>query len=139
MPPNPSPTTLMQHALAQAEQAASQAEIPVGAIVVAPDGHTILGRGHNRCIACGLCQAACPNGTIHITTEMVTDPETGKSRRRPILLFGKDFWTRLVNFDLLIETGMISPGDEKLFHFVESAEQAWALLESEYDMNKPAP
>ena len=38
--------------------------------------------GHNRCIACGLCQAACPNGTIHITTEMVTDPETGKSRRR---------------------------------------------------------
>ncbi len=38
--------------------------------------------GHNRCIACGLCQAACPNGTIYITTEMVTDPETGKSRRR---------------------------------------------------------
>ncbi len=36
--------------------------------------------GHNRCIACGLCQAACPNGTIHITTEMVTDPETGKSQ-----------------------------------------------------------
>ena len=51
MSPHPSPTTLMQHALAQAEQAASQAEIPVGAIVVAPDGHTILGRGHNRCIA----------------------------------------------------------------------------------------
>lgn len=38
--------------------------------------------GHNRCIACGLCQAACPNGTIRITTETVTDPETGKSRRR---------------------------------------------------------
>ena len=29
-----------------------------------------------------LCQAACPNGTIHITTETVTDPETGKPKRR---------------------------------------------------------
>ena len=38
--------------------------------------------GKNRCIACGLCQAACPNGTIHITTETVTDPETGKPKRR---------------------------------------------------------
>ena len=38
--------------------------------------------GKNRRIACGLCQAACPNGTIHITTETVTDPETGKPKRR---------------------------------------------------------
>ena len=38
--------------------------------------------GHNKCIACGLCQNNCPNGTIRITTETVTDPETGKSRKR---------------------------------------------------------
>ena len=38
--------------------------------------------GSNRCIACGLCQMACPNGTIHITTEMVTDPVTGKPKKR---------------------------------------------------------
>ena len=37
--------------------------------------------GKNKCIACGLCQSACPNETIRITTEMVTDPETGKSKR----------------------------------------------------------
>ena len=30
--------------------------------------------GHNKCIACGLCQNNCPNGTIRITTETVTDP-----------------------------------------------------------------
>lgn len=35
--------------------------------------------GRNKCIACGLCQSACPNGTIRITTEVVADPETGKS------------------------------------------------------------
>ena len=38
--------------------------------------------GKNKCVACGLCQAACPNGTIKITTETVTDEETGKPRRR---------------------------------------------------------
>mgnify|MGYP000776948394 FL=1 len=41
--------------------------------------------GRNKCIACGLCQSACPNGTIRITTEVVADPETGKSRKRLVL------------------------------------------------------
>jgi hypothetical protein len=58
--------------------------------------------------------------------------QTGKSRRRPILLFGKDFWTKLINFDWLIETGMIGPNDINLFKFVETAEEAWAALEAEY-------
>ena len=39
------------------------------------------GDGNNKCIACGLCQMSCPNGSIRITSEMVTDPETGKSRK----------------------------------------------------------
>ena len=38
--------------------------------------------GRNKCIACGLCQSACPNGTIRLTTETVTDPETGKTKKR---------------------------------------------------------
>ena len=38
--------------------------------------------GNNKCVACGLCQMNCPNGTIRITTETVTDPETGKSRKK---------------------------------------------------------
>lgn len=38
--------------------------------------------GRNRCIACGLCQSACPNGTIRLTTETVADPGTGKTKKR---------------------------------------------------------
>ena len=55
-------------------------------------------------------------------------------RRRPILLFGRDFWSRLIDFELLIDTGMISPGDEQLFHYVETADEAWGLLMKEYDI-----
>ena len=37
--------------------------------------------GNNKCIACGLCQMACPNDTITITSESVTNEETGKKKK----------------------------------------------------------
>jgi predicted Rossmann-fold nucleotide-binding protein len=49
-----------------------------------------------------------------------------------VLLFGREFWTRLIDFDLLVETGMISALDLNLFRFVETAEEAWAVLDAEY-------
>ena len=71
-------------------------------------------------------------GTLDELFEVLPLIQTGKCRRRPVLLFGRDFWTRLVDFDLLIETGMINPGDTELFRFVETAEEAWAALDAEY-------
>jgi predicted Rossmann-fold nucleotide-binding protein len=69
--------------------------------------------------------------------EVMTLIQTGKSRRRPILLFGRAFWTRLIDFDLLVETGMISPADLGLFRFVETAEEAWDALDAEYGFDHP--
>jgi hypothetical protein len=74
-------------------------------------------------------------GTLDELFETLTLIQTGKSRRRPILLFGREFWTRLLDIDLLLETGMISPGDEQLFHYVETAEEAWAVLEAEPELS----
>jgi uncharacterized protein (TIGR00730 family) len=71
-------------------------------------------------------------GTLDELFEALTLIQTGKCRHRPVLLFGRDFWTRLINWDLLVDTGMISPMDIKLFHFVESAEEAWDLLQAQY-------
>ena len=76
-------------------------------------------------------------GTLDELFETMTLIQTGKCRRRPILLFGRDFWTRLINFELLIETGMIGADDVNLFHFVETAEEAWAQLEAEYGFDLP--
>jgi predicted Rossmann-fold nucleotide-binding protein len=54
-----------------------------------------------------------------------------------VLLFCREFWSRLIDFDLMVGTGMISPEDLKLFHFVESAEEAWGLIERHYGLDAP--
>jgi uncharacterized protein (TIGR00730 family) len=74
-------------------------------------------------------------GTLDELFETLTLIQTRKSRRRPILLFGREFWSKLLNIELLLETGMISPGDEQLFHYVETAEEAWAVLEAEPELS----
>ena len=71
-------------------------------------------------------------GTLDELFEALTLIQTGKSRRRPVLLFGRDFWSKLINFDMLVDTGMISALDLQLFRFVETAEEAWNLLDAEY-------
>jgi uncharacterized protein (TIGR00730 family) len=71
-------------------------------------------------------------GTLDELFEALTLIQTGKCRRRPVLLFGREFWTRLINFELLVETGMISPMDVELFKFVETAQEAWDVLEAHY-------
>jgi hypothetical protein len=76
-------------------------------------------------------------GTLDELFETMTLVQTGKCRKRPILLFGREFWSRLINFDVLIETGMISPDDVHLFRYVETAEEAWAVLEAEYGFDAP--
>ncbi|MFO1273588.1 MAG: TIGR00730 family Rossman fold protein [Rubrivivax sp.] len=76
-------------------------------------------------------------GTLDELFETMTLTQTGKSRKRPILLFGREFWSRLIDFDWLIETGMISPGDVNLFRFVETAEEAWDHLAGFYGFDLP--
>jgi hypothetical protein len=72
-------------------------------------------------------------GTLDELFETLTLVQTGKCRKRPILLFGREFWSKLIDFDLLIDSGMISADDISLFHHVETAEEAWAVLDTEYD------
>lgn len=67
-------------------------------------------------------------GTLDELFETLTLIQTGKSRKVPVLLFCREFWTRLINFDLLLDEGMISPDDLHLFQYVETAEEAWEAI-----------
>ena len=76
-------------------------------------------------------------GTLDELFETMTLVQNGKSRKRPILLFGRAFWQKLINFDYLVETGMISAADLQLFRYVETAEEAWDILATHYGFDEP--
>ena len=73
-------------------------------------------------------------GTFDEFFELLTLIQTGKMKPIPILLFGKDFWTRVVNFEAIAEEGTISKKDLELFHWCETAEDAWDYLCDFYDL-----
>ena len=78
-------------------------------------------------------------GTLDELFEVLTLTQTRKVHKRPILLFDREFWSALIDFDHLVRTGMIGAHDLQLFHFVETAEQAWELLQRELDLERRAP
>ena len=71
-------------------------------------------------------------GTLDELFEIITLVQTGKAKALPIVLFGTDYWKRLVNFDVLIEEGAISPQDLKLFHYVDEPQEAWDIIKAFY-------
>lgn len=76
-------------------------------------------------------------GTLDELFEAMTLTQTRKIRRRPIILFGRAFWERLINFDVLVEDGVISPEDLDLFQYVETAEEAWEAIKLAYRIDDP--
>lgn len=75
-------------------------------------------------------------GTFDEFFELLTLVQTGKVERMPILLFGKTFWERVINFEELMLEGVISPKDLDLFQFVETAEEAWAEIAAFYELEE---
>ena len=77
-------------------------------------------------------------GTFDEFFELLTLIQTGKVRPLPVLLFGKEFWTRVVDFEALVEEGVIAPHDLDIFHWCEDAAEAWNFVEQFYEEH-PAP
>ncbi|MGZ8311902.1 MAG: LOG family protein [Allosphingosinicella sp.] len=64
-------------------------------------------------------------GTFDEAFELLTLVQTKKVKPLPILLFGREFWNRVVNFEALVDEGVVAPSDLDLFTFVETADEAW--------------
>ncbi|PZQ58388.1 MAG: TIGR00730 family Rossman fold protein [Phenylobacterium zucineum] len=67
-------------------------------------------------------------GTLDELFEILTLRQTDKSPPIPIVLFDQAYWRSIINFQALIEAGMIHADDLKLFHFAETAQEAWQCL-----------
>jgi len=78
-------------------------------------------------------------GTFDEMFELLTLIQTGKVRPLPILLFGKEFWTRVVDFEGLVEEGVIAPHDLDLIHWTEDANEAWQFVRNYYADHPAAP
>ncbi|MFW5931465.1 MAG: TIGR00730 family Rossman fold protein [Desulfohalobiaceae bacterium] len=77
-------------------------------------------------------------GTLDEVFETLTLLQTRKIKPIPVILFGRNFWQRLLNFEVLVEEGTINQQDLELFHFVETAEQAWEIIAGFNGLAKPA-
>ena len=71
-------------------------------------------------------------GTLDELFETLTLIQTRKIKPMPVLIFGREFWEKIINFDALVEEGTISPEDIKLFRYVETAEEAWEMISRTY-------
>jgi hypothetical protein len=75
-------------------------------------------------------------GTLDELFETLALMQTRKIKPLPVLIFGREFWKRIINFDALVEEGTISPEDIELFNYVETAEEAWEIISRTYDVSQ---
>ena len=67
-------------------------------------------------------------GTLDELFETLTLLQTGKTANVMVVLVGRAFWERLINWQFLVENGLIAQADLRLFHYAETAQEAWDLI-----------
>ena len=94
-----------------------------------------------------LCKAiiAMPGGfgTMDELFETLTLLQTGKIRKKvPIILYGKEFWNRVLNFEAMVEFGTLAPEDLELFYLTDTVDDAFDYLTrelTEHHLPEPGP
>lgn len=76
-------------------------------------------------------------GTLDELFEIITLVQTRKAKPVPIILFGTDYWKRLLNTDVMLEEGVISQKDLDLFTYVDEPQAAWHVIQTFYGLPTP--
>lgn len=71
-------------------------------------------------------------GTLDELFDALTLIQTKKIKEIPVLLFGREYWNRIINFEAMVEEGFISPEDLRIFQYVETAGEAVGIIEDFY-------
>jgi uncharacterized protein (TIGR00730 family) len=74
-------------------------------------------------------------GTLDELFEVLTLVQTRKVKPVPIVLFGTDYWKRLINFDVMVEEGTISKEDLDLFTYTDDPQVAWETIKAFYHLS----
>jgi uncharacterized protein (TIGR00730 family) len=67
-------------------------------------------------------------GTLDELFDALTLIQTGKMKRIPIVMFGREFWREIIDFDALARAGTVSPQDLDLISWADTAEDAWKTI-----------
>jgi uncharacterized protein (TIGR00730 family) len=68
-------------------------------------------------------------GTLDEMFESLTLIQTGRMQRVPFILFGREFWEKIVNWQALADAGTIAPDDLELISFAETADEAMRIID----------
>ena len=67
-------------------------------------------------------------GTLDELFELLTLRQTGMKNKIPIILFGKEYWNKVINFEYLADLGLISDEHLNLFEYADTASEAWEII-----------
>lgn len=73
-------------------------------------------------------------GSFDELFEVLTLIQTKKVVPIPVILVGKAYWNEMVNFNHMVEFGVIDQADMECIHFAETAEQAWKVIRDWYQL-----
>jgi uncharacterized protein (TIGR00730 family) len=67
-------------------------------------------------------------GTLDELFEVLTLRQTGRMQEIPIIMYGTDYWTRVIDLDALADEGVIADEHVELVRYADSPEEAWKII-----------
>ncbi len=68
-------------------------------------------------------------GTLDELFDALTLRQTGRMQKIPIIMFGREYWERVIDFQFLADEGTVADKDLDLFRFADTAEEAWEMIQ----------